>query len=1107
MTLRKFIPSLLGKKKMKSVNSIVISPNRIWLVLKTFGSSRRGVRIAAWSLIIIASVTLSWTVNVDSAQPSGRLDYAKKATKAEVIGSFSQLPLTFEQNQGQLNEGIKFLSRGAGMDIYLTSRETILSLRKGATSSKELAGVVREGQNSKETLFRNVIQKSASMTNSVVKIRLVGGSAATATGRNELPGSVNYFIGKDRTKWQTNIRTFGTVQFDDVYPGIDQIFYGARQQLEYDFVVSPKANPNAIKLEFKGVKKLYIDRGDLVLQINGSEEIRFTKPFAYQEINGKRQEVKAAYAIKSRNQVTFAIDDYDRSESLIIDPVLSFSTYLGGAGNDAGFDVAVDAQGNTYVTGPTNSAELSSLGGSNTFVAKLDASGTQRTYLAIIGGNGDDTGFSMAVDTAGNAYVTGSTDSTDFPVSKSIQSHFGGGAQDAFIAKLSANGSSIDYATYFGGTGTDSGFAIAVDSAGSAYMAGSTDSVEFSSLGNTDAFVVKLNPVGNERSYLAILGGNGDDTGFDIAVDGMRNAYLVGSTDSENFTVANALQPKFGGSQDGFLAKLNPTGSATIYSTYIGGSGSDSGFGVAVDTLGSAYVTGSTDSTEFSTLGGRDVFVAKFTATGDQRTYFTILGGSGDDAGFAIAVDASGSAHLTGSTDSSNFTTAEPLQSTAGGSQDVFVAKLNPAGSTLIYSTFVGHSSNESGFAIAADSTGTSYVTGFTNSSNFPTMNPSQSQSGGNGDAFILKVSSANLQPILQLASVALAINEAGGNSVAVIVNRLGDVNAAGSIDYATSDVAGLNECNVVNGAASSRCDYATSFGTLRFSAGETSKTIFVPLVDDGYAEGNETFTITLSNPSGATLGVATSATVTIEDNNVSNGTNPIDNTDFFIRQQYIDFLGREPDPAGLAGWRNVLNNCGTTVAPPCDRVEVSAGFFRSEEFQSRGYFIYRFFSALGKIPISEQFFPDFAKVSGFLTVEQLEANKAAYVNEVMARADFQTKYASTFSNPTAYVDALLQTVGLPNHPGRAGWINMMNSNNTTQTRGQVLRQLVESGEVFNKYFNEAFVIMQYFGYLRRTADASYLSWIQTMSQTGGDYRLMINGFMNSAEYRRRFGP
>ncbi|HKO98918.1 MAG TPA: S8 family serine peptidase [Pyrinomonadaceae bacterium] len=357
----------------------------------------------------------------------------------------------------------------------------------------------------------------------------------------------------------------------------------------------------------------------------------------------------------------------------------------------------------------------------------------------------------------------------------------------------------------------------------------------------------------------------------------------------------------------------------------------------------------------------------------------------------------------------------------------------------------------------------------------------------------------------LQFSAPTYGVSE-GDGSIGISVTRAGDTSAPAAIDYATGDNAALADCSLVNGVGSSRCDYATTIGTLRFAAGENSKTIFIPVVDDGYAESSESFSITLSHPVGTTLGPNNTATITIQDNDAANGPNPIDGVDFFIRQQYIDFLGREPDPAGLAGWRNVLNNCGITIQPPCDRIEVSAGFFRSEEFQSRGYYIYRFYSAVGKIPLSDEFYPDFAKVSGFLTNDQLEANKAAYVNEVMSRDEFQTRYATTFSDPTAYVDALLQTVGLPNHPERQVWINQLNTNNTSQGRGQVLRALVESSEVFSKYFNEAFVIMQYFGYLRRTADASYLNWIQTMDQTGGNYRIMINGFINSSEYRRRFG-
>jgi Calx-beta domain/Domain of unknown function (DUF4214) len=376
---------------------------------------------------------------------------------------------------------------------------------------------------------------------------------------------------------------------------------------------------------------------------------------------------------------------------------------------------------------------------------------------------------------------------------------------------------------------------------------------------------------------------------------------------------------------------------------------------------------------------------------------------------------------------------------------------------------------------------------------------------GGDLGNITLNWAQTSCSKLPEFSASSFSVGETAGSSQ-IIITRTNTAGAA-TVDYSTSDGAGLNECTVVNGTGSSRCDYATSIGTLRFAAGESSKPIFIPIIDDSYAEGNETFTLTLSNPTGTALGTPVSATITIVDNETVNGLNPIDGVDFFIRQQYIDFLGREPDPAGLAGWRNVLNNCGTTVPPPCDRIEVSAGFFRSEEFQSRGYFVYRFYSAVGRIPLSNDFFPDFAKLSGFLTADQLEANKVAYVNEFMARTEFQNKYAATFGNPTGYVDALLQTVGLPNHPSRSSWIGLLNGGNTAQNRATVLRQLVESSEVYNKYYNEAFVIMQYFGYLRRTADASYLSWIQTMNSTNGDYRIMINGFMNSAEYRRRFGP
>jgi hypothetical protein len=371
----------------------------------------------------------------------------------------------------------------------------------------------------------------------------------------------------------------------------------------------------------------------------------------------------------------------------------------------------------------------------------------------------------------------------------------------------------------------------------------------------------------------------------------------------------------------------------------------------------------------------------------------------------------------------------------------------------------------------------------------------------------------------VQFSAPAYNVGE-GDIDASITVTRSGDSSVGATVGYATSDSAGLNNCNLVGtGIASSRCDYETTIGTLQFAPGETSKTIFIPIVDDSYVEGNESFSITLSNPTGVSLGLTSSATVTIIDNDVANEANPIDDTAFFVRQQYRDFLSREPEPTGYQGWQNILNNCPPSGVDAngnhCDRIEVSADFFRSDEFQQRGYFIYRFYKVLpgvsdpnnpqfGHIPSYHEFMPDFAKVSGFLSADQLEANKVDFVNEFMSRGDFQATYGS-ISAPDTYVTALLQTVGLQNHPTKQFWIDSLT--NGSMTRAQVLRALVESTEMYQKNYTEAFVIMEYFGYLRRDADGSYASWIQIMNQNGGDYRIMVNGFMNSAEYRQRFGP
>ncbi|HKR60337.1 MAG TPA: M12 family metallo-peptidase [Pyrinomonadaceae bacterium] len=352
----------------------------------------------------------------------------------------------------------------------------------------------------------------------------------------------------------------------------------------------------------------------------------------------------------------------------------------------------------------------------------------------------------------------------------------------------------------------------------------------------------------------------------------------------------------------------------------------------------------------------------------------------------------------------------------------------------------------------------------------------------------------------VQLSQATFTANE-GASRVDVSVSRSGVVSGSATVKYATSDTAGLTNCNVVNGIGSSRCDYAVSVGTLSFAAGETSKSFSIPLVDDSYAEGTESFTITLSSPSSSSLGAQVSSTISISDNETSTGPNPIFVTAFFVRQHYIDFLGREPDPVGFQGWQNVINNCPAGDIS-CDRVHVSGAFYQSPEFQQRGYFIYRFYPvAFGRKPDYAEFIPDLARVSGFLTDAQLEAAKVAFIADFMARPSFITEYNGL--SDTQYVDKLLMRAGVTS-PNRDFWIAALG--NGTRTRATVLRDIAESPEVFQKYFNQAFVVMQYFGYLRRDPDAFYLTWIQILDSTG-DSRGMITGFVNSDEYRIRFGP
>jgi len=686
------------------------------------------------------------------------------ARRARLVEDYGMLPLSFEANQGQAERRVKFLSRGSGYTLLLTGDEAVLALR--SRQSPVVSGLLQ----------KTITTDHGLQTTDGLRLKLVGANRSPlVTGFDELPGKSNYFIGSDPAKWQTDVRTYAKVGYKSVYPGVDLVYYGNQRQLEYDFVIAPGADPEAIALEIETGKsksetrksKMRVDAGgDLVIEAEGGE-VRFQKPVVYQPRGSLNLEftihnselLNGRYVLAADNRVRFEVATYDPTEPLIIDPVMVYSTYIGGVGFD--------------------------------------------------GGNG------IAVDSSGNAFVTGRTASFDFPLAKSFQAanHGSPGEGTAFVTKLNAAGNALVYSTYLGGTFFEQGLGIAVDHHGRAYVTGSTGSPDFpttpdafqrTSGGRNDAFVTKLNARGNALIYSTYLGGSDDDSGTGIAVDGRGDAYVTGYTCSIDFPTARPLQGAngSGGCYDAFAARLNHNGSALIYSTYLGGSGWDFGNGIAIDRHGNAYVTGWTRSTDFPTanpiqgtsgdaaVGEGDAFVSKLDARGNALVYSTYLGGSLEDVGSSIAVDSSGSAYVTGFTNSANFPTANPLQGTLNGFENAFLAKVNAAGSAFVYSTYVGFAQRGRGIAvdfsgnayvtgtgdascghvgvaelnapgngflysisfggndvdqvtgIAVDSSGNAYVTGFTFSGDFPTVNPIQTGHGGepDSDAFVTKI-------------------------------------------------------------------------------------------------------------------------------------------------------------------------------------------------------------------------------------------------------------------------------------------------------------------------------------------------------------------------------
>jgi Beta-propeller repeat len=751
-----------------------------------------------------------------SAQPATPLSSTQKQ---DLTSAYGKLPLAFEANQGQSAALVRYLARGQGYQLFLTNQEAVLTLREPtAAGTKSVKATTPLAARTHRKLPVAEIA-------SALRVHFDGAnSAAEIIGTEQLPGKTNYFIGGDRTKWHTDVPSYAAVRYQGIYPGVDVLFYGREQRLEYDFVVAPGADPKAIALGISGARKLQIDsHGDLVMSAPGGK-VTLQKPLVYQEVNGERREIGGIYAIASDRQVRFSVAKYDHTKPLTIDPILDYSTFLGGSGT----------------------------------------------------GTLGDSAFALAVDAAGNAYLAGQTFSTDYPQmnpeSSTPPSDIAADGT-AFVSELSPDGSTLLYSTYLGGSGTgDIAEAITVDTATpvNIYVTGETFSTDFPVSGNAltppptgtatggSAFVTKLNPTlsgANQLVYSTILGGDTSDDGHAIAVDTTGNIYVDGITFSTNFPTLNPLFTQTSLlNGNAFLTEINPSTGALVFSTYLGGTGAgggitfpfaDDAFGIAFGGSSEVFLVGATTSTDFPTHGTQvdpcrasgSAFLTEINVATPAVTYSTCLGGTTEELGNAIALGPGNLAYLTGETFSPNFPTVPagntiPAQGAfAGPSNSVgFFSVINTTTGALTYSTLLGGSNGDIGNAIAVDSSGNAYITGFTGSSNFPITQGAFQTTDNNvqGTTFITEVNPAGANAQAQLVySTYLGGSKGAGTNpfmadiglgIALLAGNVYVDGQAGTADFPTTTGAFQTSFNVGSGSFTTYAAELTLTPTISFT-------------------------------------------------------------------------------------------------------------------------------------------------------------------------------------------------------------------------------------------------------------------------------------------------
>ncbi|MGA9509717.1 MAG: SBBP repeat-containing protein [Candidatus Sulfotelmatobacter sp.] len=792
-------------------------------------------------------------VAASAAQQTGMIQ------RPGLAAAYGKLPMTFEANQGQTSAKARFIARGQGYSALLTAGGMLLRLRPGRVAPAEAS--------------RTVSEAHGQSPNMLLQFSLLGATQNPfVVGEDPQPGRVNYFFGKDPKRWLTNVPTYGRVRYKNVYPGIDLIYYGNRQQLEYDFEISGGSNPNLIQFEIEGANGIQLDSdGNLTLKVSGGE-LKFQSPVVYQQSNGMRLPVGGGYVVKDSTHIGFHIASYDVSKPLVIDPVLVYSTYLGGSGTEYPTGIAVDTGGSVYVGGYTDSADFESTtfgspGASvdHVFVAKLDPTGSNLVYADYLGGENADEGLALALDSTNDVYVAGTTASTEFPMVTPYQGTIPG-ANSAFLSEISPDGSSLLHSTYLGGSADEVVSGLAVDSTGSSLVAGYTTSTDFPVANAYQAaasanvggvygnygFLTKFTPGGTSLAYSTYLAGSSNVilncvnevpcwpqpssyiTG--LAIDSAGNAYVVGNTNTYDFPITsgaylgtNRIQSD---GEVGFVSKFSSSGNLQ-YSTYFyeaSGAVTDLA-AIAVDGSGAAYITGMALSDGTFPLTSTTIcdpavyaqqcnygFVSKFDPTGSTLSYSTYLGPNNYAQPAALQIDAYNDAYVVATTWSNSFSLVNPIEgyTNVNNGYEVLVVEIDPTATSELWATYLDGSQDSYAAGLALDSNGNAFVLGTTDSTDLPTTQ-SGSQTvygGGNLDAFVMKIG-AGSAPAVSIApnSLPFPLQPVGSPSQPqlALLHNMGSSTLSISSISTSGDFAESDDCGISVPAAGS-CIFSVVF-------------------------------------------------------------------------------------------------------------------------------------------------------------------------------------------------------------------------------------------------------------------------------------------------------